>query len=190
MFVIGVLVVWNVGVWGAGAKKILVVYYSKTGNTKQMAEATADGARSVKGVTVKLLSVGDAKASDVLDADGIILGTPVYNVNVAIPMMKFINSWPFENAPMKNKIGAAFVSAGGISAGEESAMLSILHTMLMYRMIVVGGSDWKSAFGASAVTGEEPFDTTLKKQGVNPYFLKKANGLGKRVAEVVIRFHE
>jgi NAD(P)H dehydrogenase (quinone) len=60
----------------------------------------------------------------------------------------------------------------------------------MYRMIVVGGSDWQSAFGASAVTDEEPFDTTPKKQGVNPYFLKKAKGLGTRVAEVVIRFHE
>lgn len=189
-FAIVVMVVWNVGLWGSGSKKILVVYYSKTGNTKQMAEAAAEGARSVKGVEVKLVSVKDAKVSDVLNAHGVILGTPVYNVNAAIPMLKFINKWPFENDPMKDKVGAAFVSAGGISAGEELVILNILHTMLMYRMIVVGGNDWKSAFGASAVTEEKPFDTGPQKKGVNPYFLKKAKGLGKRVAEIVIRFHE
>ncbi len=188
--VILVLMVWGIGMWGAGSKKILVVYYSMTGNTKQMAEAAAEGARSVKGVTVKLVSVKDARVSDAVEADGIILGSPVYNANMAIPMLKFIKRWPFKNTPMKDKIGAAFVTAGGISAGEELAMMSILHTMLMYRMIVVGGSEWQSAFGASAVTEEGPFDTALKKKGVDPYFLKKAKGLGTRVAEVVIRFHE
>jgi multimeric flavodoxin WrbA len=50
-----------------------------------------------------------------------------------------MNRWPFEGTPLKDKIGAAFVSAGGISAGEELTQLSILHSMLIFGMIVVGG---------------------------------------------------
>ena len=54
---------------------------------------------------------------------------------------------------MRDKVGAAFVTAGGISAGEEAVQLAILRAMLVYNMIVVGGADWTAAFGASAVTG-------------------------------------
>lgn len=56
-----------------------------------MAEAVANGARSVKGVNVKLLSVKEAQISDVLSAVAIIIGSPVYNANVAPPMQEFIN---------------------------------------------------------------------------------------------------
>ena len=90
---------------------------------------------------------------------------------------------------MRNKIGAAFVSAGGISAGEELTLMNILQSMLIYEMIVVGGSGWQSAFGASAITEEKPFDDTLKNKTVAPYFLEKARGLGKRVAHVAIGFN-
>jgi NAD(P)H dehydrogenase (quinone) len=153
-----------------------------------MAEAVAEGARSVESVNVKLLSIKEAKPEDALQADGVIIGSPVYNSNMAPPVLKYIISWPFRGTPMRNKIGAAFVTAGGISAGEEVAQMSILHSLLAYEMIVVGGMDWKSSFGASAITGEPPFDTTFKEKKVNPYFLEKARGLGKRVARVVLHF--
>lgn len=191
VFIVVVLIFGNIYLCGAvpKAKKILVVYYSITGKTRQMAEAAAEGARSVKGVTVKLLAVKEAKAADALQADAIIIGTPVHNANAAPPVLEYINSWPFENSPLRNKIGAAFVSAGGFSAGEELVQVSILHSMLIFGMIVVGGGDWRSAFGASAIVEEEPFDEALKSRGVNPYFLKKARELGKRVAQIVLRFN-
>jgi NAD(P)H dehydrogenase (quinone) len=189
VIIVALLFFGNICLCGSAPKikRVLVVYYSITGNTKQMAEAAAEGARSVKGVTVKLLTVKKAKVSDALQADAIIIGTPVHNANVAPPVLEYINSWPFENSPMRDKIGAAFVSAGGFSAGEELVQVSILHSMLIFGMIVVGGSDWKSAFGGSAIVEEEPFTEVLKNRGVNPYFLKKARELGKRVAEVVLR---
>lgn len=189
IFITAILMFWHTGLCSTAAKKVLVVYFSLTGNTKQMAEVVAEGAASVKGVEVKLLSVKEAKAADALQADAIILGTPVYNANAAPALLKYIQSWPFEGAPMRNKIGAAFVTAGGISAGEELTLMSLLHAMLIYEMIVVGGIDWMSAFGASAIVEEEPFEKTVKTRRVNPYFLKKARGLGKRVAEVVLKFN-
>jgi len=167
---------------------ILIAYYSGQGHTRAMAEAVAQGARSVDRVTVKLLTVHEATTADVLAAEAIIVGTPVHNANVATPVQEFINRWPFEGAPLKDKIGAAFVTAGGISAGEELGQLNILHSMLIFGMIVVGGPDWQSAFGAAAVTMEQPFDQEQKKGVVDEYFLKKAEALGKRVAELTLKW--
>ena len=155
-----------------------------------MAEAAAEGAGSVKGISVKLVSIEKAEVADVLWADGIIVGSPVYNANIAPPVLSFIFKWPFKGAPLRNKIGAAFVSAGGMSAGEELVQMNILQAMLVYGMIVVGGIDWKSSFGASAIVEEEPFEKTIKSRKVNPYYLKKAKGLGERVARLVLRFNQ
>lgn len=167
--------------------KVLVVYYSKTGFTKQMALAVVEGVKKVPGVQAKLLTVNEAKTADLLWADGIIVGSPVHNANIAVPVQQFINSWPFENAPLKDKIGAAFVTGGGISAGEESAQFNILRSMLMFGMIVVGGNDWQSPFGASAITEEKPFDQYFKTKKVAPRFLKKARDLGQRAATLVTK---
>jgi len=90
---------------------VLVVYYSVEGHTKTLAEAVAHGARSVNGVNVKLLPVDKATSNEVLAADAMIIGSPVYNANVAPPVQTFINNWPFDGAPLRDKIGAAFVTA-------------------------------------------------------------------------------
>lgn len=167
--------------------KILIVYYSVDGHTQAMAEAVESGARSIQAVEVKSVSVQDAQVSDVLAADAIIVGSPVYNANVAPPVQEFINRWPFEGAPMRDKIGAAFVSAGGMSAGEELTQLSILQSMLIFGMILVGGPQWHQAFGASAIVEEGPFSPQKTQSLVAPYFIDKAEELGKRVARVASR---
>lgn len=170
-----------------GDVNVLVVYYSIGGHTRAMAEAVARGVELVPEVRVKLVSVAEATTDDILKADAIIIGSPVYNANVAPPVQEFINRWPFAGAPLRDKIGAAFVSAGGISAGEELTQLSILHSMLIFGMIVVGGPEWTQAFGASAVVDEPPFDGTSPKDLVAPEFIKKAEALGKRVAELAVK---
>ena len=174
----------------AGQQKptILIAYYSQSGHTKAMAEAVAGGARMVANVQVRVMTVNEVKKEDLLNADAIIVGSPVHNANAAPEVVKFIDSWPFEGAPLFNKIGAAFVTAGGISSGEELTQMNILHSMLVYGMIVVGGADWSSAFGASAITGEKPFDGKEKNVVVADQFLKKGEGLGKRVAELTVQW--
>jgi NAD(P)H dehydrogenase (quinone) len=159
---------------------VLITYYSQSGNTEKLAQAVAEGARSIEKVEVRLLSIEQVKPIDLLEASAIIVGSPVYNANVAPAVQEFINSWPFEGRPMRNKIGAAFSTGGGISIGEELVMLNMLHSMLIYGMIVVGGEDTEAAFGASAVTGEGPFDG----KDMEELFLKKGFGLGSRVAKL------
>lgn len=168
-----------------GTKNLLIVYYSQTNRTRLMAEAAARGARSVKGVRVKLLAVKNARTGDALWADGVIVGSPVYNANPAPEILKYINSWPFEGGPMRDKIGAALATGGGISAGEELVQMNILQAMMVHGMLVTGGGDWKSSFGASAITEEAPFMPS-KTQPVQPRFLKKAKALGKRVAGLLL----
>ncbi len=177
------LLMWPVGSAVSQDKvKILVVYYSVQGHTQLMGEAVARGARGVAGTHVKLAPVSEATPADVLWADAIVVGSPVYNAAVAPEVQKFINDWPFQGAPLRNKVGAAFATGGGISAGEEVVQLNILHSMLVFGMVVVGGPEWSSSFGASAVTGEGPF---LSKEGkVDSLFLKKGEAMGRRVAEL------
>jgi NAD(P)H dehydrogenase (quinone) len=159
--------------------QILITYYSPSGSTKKLAEAISEGAKSVPGIQVKLLSIEGVTAQDLSQAAAIIVGSPVYNSNVAPAVLEFINSWPFEGRPMKDKIGAAFVTGGGISIGEEGVMLDILRAMLIHGMVVMGGEEVEAAFGASAITGEGPFGS----EKLDELFLKKGFGLGKRVAQ-------
>ncbi len=166
---------------------VLVTYHSKTGNTQGMAEAVALGAAQVEGVKVVLKSIDETTTEDLLEAAAIIVGSPVYNANVAPEVQAFISSWPFEDAPLKNKIGAAFVTAGGISAGEELTQMNMLQSMLIFGMIVVGGPEWTAPFGASAIVGEPPF---LEEAGIAPQFFKKGEGLGRRVAELAVRMNQ
>jgi NAD(P)H dehydrogenase (quinone) len=162
------------------AQNILITYYSKTAHTQSLAEEVAKGAQSIPGVQVKLKRIDQTTTKDLLDADAIIIGSPVYNANLAPEVVQFISTWPFEGNPLKDKIGAAFVTAGGISAGEELAQVNIIQSMLIFGMVVVGGDDWTSAFGASAITNESVFKTSQ----LDKLFLQKGFSLGKRVATI------
>ena len=165
---------------------VLVVYHSETGNTERLAEAVAGGAAQVEGVDVVLKTSNQTVEQDLLNADAIIVGSPVYNANVSPEISRFIASWPFEGEPLKDKIGAAFVTAGGISAGEEIVQLNILQSMLIFGMVVVGGPDWTQAFGASAIVGESPFEADSPNE-IDEEFLKKGSALGKRVADLTLQ---
>lgn len=163
---------------------VLISYYSKTGNTQAMAEAVARGAARVEGVNVVLKTTEETTHEDLLNAGAIILGSPVYNANVAPQVQEFISSWPFEGAPLKDKLGAAFVTAGGISAGEELTLLNMLHSMMIFGMVVMGGDDWTAPFSASGIRGEPPFSG---EDPLREAFLEKGEKLGERVATMLKR---
>ncbi len=168
---------------------VLVVYYSDKGHTKAMAEAIAKGAGAVDGATVTLLDVANAKPEDVLTADAVIVGSPVYKANVAPKMQEFINSWPIKDARLHDKLGAAFATGSGLSAGEEMVQTNMLHSMLVCQMIVVGGPGGSQPFGASSMT-EDPTDSADAKKAdalVAEHYLKKGEALGKRVAELAVK---
>ena len=181
-------VIWMSTACAEDRATILVVYHSMQGHTRLMAEAVARGARGVDHADVKILTVGKATKEDVLSADAIIVGSPVENANVAPEVMSFINGWPFEGSPLRDRIGAAFVTGGGISAGEELTQLNILHSMLIFGMVVVGGPECNSAFGASGITVESPFGQNGTGKDLAEQFQKKGEALGKRVAELAVKW--
>mgnify|MGYP000686699138 FL=1 len=167
------------------AHTILITYHSKSGKTASMAKAIAKGAAINDNIAIIVKTIEQTTKDDLLHADAIILGSPVYNANPSSDVLKFIESWPFAGTPLKNKIGAVFVTGGGISSGEELVQVSILHAMLVFGMVVVGGDDWTAPFGAAAITNEAPFDTQM-----NDAFLLKGQNLGKRVANTVLRWQK
>ena len=158
---------------------VLVAYHSLSGHTERMAEAVAEGARSVSRTHVILKRVGKVTAEELFAADAIVLGSPVYWSNMAGEMKAFIDDWQFKfgvfpEFKLKNKVGAAFATGGQISSGKELTMLSILAAMLGNQMIIVSGG---VAFGASATTeGDSP--------GIDAQELAGARELGRRVADV------
>jgi NAD(P)H dehydrogenase (quinone) len=162
-------------------KKILISYFSKTDQTKLLAEEIAKGVLSIQNIQLTIKTIDKTTQKDLLEADAIIIGTPVYNANVAPDVVKFMSDWPFEEKPLKDKIGAAFVTAGGFSAGEELAQTNLLHSMMVFGMIVVGGEDWTSPFGASEINNEGSYKASTK---LDSLFARKGYLLGKRVAEL------
>jgi NAD(P)H dehydrogenase (quinone) len=117
--------------------KIIIIYHSRTDNTKQMAEAVAKGCRDEKAeVTIK--NVKDAELQDLLDADGIILGSPTYYGHSAGEIRSFIDSSVALHGKLAGKIGGAFTSSHNIGGGNETAICDMLHSMLVHGMIIQG----------------------------------------------------
>lgn len=149
-----------------------------------MAEAVVEGAQSVPGTIVLMKRVGQVTADDLFSSDAVVVGSPVYWSNMSGEVKTFFDNWQFKfgvfpDFKMKNKIGAAFATAGQVSSGKEVTMLTILAAMLGNQMIVVSGG---GAFGAAATTeGDSP--------GIDNKELAEARALGQRVAEVATLIH-
>lgn len=72
-------------------KNLLIVYYSFTGGTRQMAEAAAAAAREEKDTTTTLLRAEDCEPSDMLAADGYIFAAPENLAAIAGVMKAFFD---------------------------------------------------------------------------------------------------
>ena len=153
--------------------QILVFYYSKTGNTKKLAEAIAQGARECDDVHVVLKTAGEVTKDDFLESAGIIAGSPVYFGSMAAQVKEVFDKFIGIRRKMENKIGAAFATAGDETGGKETTIFSILQAMLIYGMIIVGDPMNATGHYGTACTGAP--DARALKNGAE---------LGKRVAKL------
>jgi NAD(P)H dehydrogenase (quinone) len=165
----------------ASQVKVLIAYHSVTGNTEKMAQGVSDGAKSVAGTTVDLKQVNEVATEDLLSADAVIVGSPVYFGNVSGEVKAFLDNWllkfgVFRDAKMRNKVAGAFVTGAAISNGKETAMQAIHAALLMNQMVIVSAGGAFGAYGASATTGPD-------SPGIDDKKLEAARALGKRVAE-------
>lgn len=160
---------------------VLVAYYSRDGHTAALARSIAEGANSIKDTDVILKPIKRVSQQDVIKANGIILGSPVYNANPAPAVLEFMMHWPFGDKRFQNKVGAAFVTAGSTMAGQESAKFGLIRAMMIYGMVIVGNSSWRNAFGSTAINKTDKMIDQTAASG-----LEKASGfrLGQRVAMI------
>ncbi|MDQ5984473.1 MAG: Flavodoxin [Syntrophus sp. SKADARSKE-3] len=102
---------------------ILIIYHSQTGHTEQMAQAVADGARAIEGTTVVMKRAGEATLADLLQADGLAIGTPE-NFGYMSGMIKDFFDRTFYGATDKvfRKPYVVFISAGNDGTGALRAI--------------------------------------------------------------------
>jgi NAD(P)H dehydrogenase (quinone) len=159
--------------WEAIMAKILVIYYSQSGNTKTMADYVADGAKSAGGV-VTMKDVEHVQAGELPGYDGIIMGSPTYYGAPSAQIKELIDQSVQFHGQLQGKIGGAFASAANIGGGNETTILNILQAMLIHGMIVEGNS-MGDHYGPVSIDAP---DGRVKTQ---------CQSLGRRVAELSIK---
>ena len=115
----------------------LVIYYSRSGNTKQMAKTIAE-AMNEANLPTKCKSVTDTSLDDLQSADAIVVGSPTYYGRLAAPIAQFFDESVTRHGKLDGKVGAAFSSSSNIAGGNETTIMSILETLLIHGMIVQG----------------------------------------------------
>lgn len=167
--------------------RILIAYHSQTGNTEKLAQAVRKGAASVEGVEVTLHKTADVKDPEILQADGIIVGTPVEWSNLSAETKRFLDRigavlW---NAKTNGdgRTAVAFCTGGGVAMGKDVARLSILSALLTMRFTVVGGVDDAGfgTLGPEATTGAADPGVSDKEQ-------EEARKFGERFARMTRQF--
>ena len=139
---------------------ILVLYDSKSGNVAKMAHLIAAGAATIPDTEVRLRSVDEATAADVLWCDGLAVGSPTNMGILSWKMKRFWDETMFDHwMKVDGKIACAFSSAGGWGGGMELACQSILTVLMNFGFLVFGVTDYTGKMTTAhygAVTAREP----------------------------------
>jgi NAD(P)H dehydrogenase (quinone) len=140
--------------------KVLVLYYSMYGHIETMANAIAEGARSVSGTTVDVKRVPEIVPLEVLQQSGakvdqsapvctvdelanydaIIFGTPTRFGNMCAQMRNFLDQTGalWFNGKLVGKAGSVFTATASQHGGQETTITSFHTTLLHHGMVVVG----------------------------------------------------
>jgi NAD(P)H dehydrogenase (quinone) len=116
---------------------ILVTYYSRTGNTKAMAELISAGAQEA-GAKVDMLSVENVTVAMLPEYDAIVIGSPDYYGGMAAQIKQLFDDSVRLHGQLAGKIAGAFSSSANIGGGNETTVLNIIHAELVHGMIVPG----------------------------------------------------
>lgn len=120
--------------------KILICYYSRSGNTKKMAYLIQKGVMGEEGVTVDTKDVKEVKVDDLKGYDGIIIGSPTYYGGMAAQVKDLLDRSVKHHGKLQDKVGGAFSSSANVAGGNETTVMSILQALLIHGMVVCGDS--------------------------------------------------
>ena len=162
--------------------RILLLFDSRGGLTEVLAEAVADGVRSVDGVDLSYRRIDEAHQRELTECDALIVGSPNWSGITGKLKEWFDYSGDlWESGDLAGKPGAAFTAGWSRSGGIEATLLQLLHLLLAHGMIVVG-LPWSEAMRESGsyygATAHGNVTETDKAQ---------ARALGERVARVALQ---
>ncbi|NOQ64033.1 MAG: NAD(P)H:quinone oxidoreductase [Methyloprofundus sp.] len=138
---------------------ILVLYYSRNGATKAMAQHIARGIESVSDAECTLRTVANistvceqtaeeipesghlyATLEDLKQCDGLALGSPTHFGNMAAPLKHFLDNTTeaWFSGSLTHKPAAVFTATGSMHGGQESTLLSMMLPLFHHGMILLG----------------------------------------------------
>ncbi|THB81845.1 MAG: flavodoxin family protein [Desulfobacteraceae bacterium] len=156
--------------------KVLVLYYSKGGNTRKLAQGILEGIQEVEGVEGIMKNTEEVTKDDFLEAGGLIVGSPVYFGTMAAQLKTVLDQFISVRRKMEGKIGAAFTTSGDATGGKETTIMSIIQALLIYGMVITGDPMSATGHYGVACVGA-PDEKTLSN----------ANKLGQRVAQLALK---
>jgi NAD(P)H dehydrogenase (quinone) len=139
--------------------EILVLYYSRHGATRRLADAIAAGIDSVGGARVRLRTVPPvapvtqvaappippqgapyAELSDLVECGGMAVGSPTRFGNMAAPLKHFFDSTSglWLSGALAGKPAAVFCSTSSLHGGQEATLLSMMLPLLHHGMLLLG----------------------------------------------------
>lgn len=192
--------------------EILVLFYSRKGSTAELARQICRGIESVPHATARLRTVPSvatvvdapaapipndgppyATSADLVECDGLILGSPTRFGNMAAPLKYFIDgtSSLWLSGAMAGKPAAVFTSTQTMHGGQESTLISMMLPLLHHGMYIVGLPYTEAALNVTK-TGGTPYGASHVAGAQTPPRLSDdertlAQLLGKRVAELAVR---
>jgi NAD(P)H dehydrogenase (quinone) len=163
--------------------RVLILYHSTYGHVERMAEAVAEGARSVEGVEAEIRRVPELVPEDVArqsgykldqaapiasvdelpDYDAIIIGAGTRYGTAASQMRNFLDQTGglWARGALMGKVGAAFTSTATQHGGQEVTLIGLIQTLLHHGMVVVGlPYAWAGQSRLDEVTGGSPYGAT------------------------------
>jgi NAD(P)H dehydrogenase (quinone) len=139
--------------------EILVLYYSRSGAVKHMAQLVARGIDSTPGARARIRTVPPvstvceavepaipdsgapyAELRDLEECIGVALGSPTRFGNMAAPLKYFLDSTSglWLRGALSGKPAAVFTSTGTLHGGQETTLLSMMLPLLHHGMMIVG----------------------------------------------------
>lgn len=182
-----VLLLIAAAAWGQQPPaRILIAYHSESGNTEKLAQAIRKGAAAVDGVEVVLRKTAEVKEQEILQAEGILVGTPVQWATLSTETKRFLDRvgdvlWKAK-LNGDGRTAGAFCTGGGVAMGKDLSRLSILAAFLTMRFTVIGGVDSQGfgTMGPEATTGPADPGVSEKEQ-------EEARQFGERFARTTQR---
>ncbi len=191
---------------------VLVLYYSRYGATRTMAEYIGRGVELAAGVEARLRTVPqvstvceateeDIPASgalycdtdDLRDCAGLVLGSPTRFGNMAAPLKYFVDSTSalWLSGALVNKPAAVFTSSASLHGGQESTLLSMMLPLLHHGMLLLG-LPYSEAELHTTKSGGTPYGASHvagpdSKNAVTVEELNLCKALGLRVAQAALR---